>query len=62
MSYDKWNFNEVMSFLEYKILENRASENELLFYEEYIWFGEVDKKSSTYHKLIKEMKKEWEVK
>ena len=62
MSYDKWNFNEVMSFLEYKILENRASENELLFYEEYIWFGEINKNCGTYLRLIKEMKKEWEVK
>ena len=57
-----WNIDEVMSFLEYKILKEQTSEDELLFYEEYIWFSEVDKNSSTYHKLIKEMKKEWEVK
>jgi quinol monooxygenase YgiN len=58
----RWNIDEVMSFLEYKILKNEASEDEVLFYEEYIWTGEIDKNSNTYHRLIKQMKKEWEAK
>lgn len=58
MAYN--NPEEVIGFLELKILEDRASNEELEFYENYIWFGELDKKSSTYKKLLNELKREWE--
>jgi hypothetical protein len=58
MSYNK--SEEVIGFLELKILEDRASDEELGFYENYIWFGKLDKMSSTYKKLLNELKREWE--
>lgn len=51
---------EVLGFLELKILEGRVDEDELEFYEDYLWFGKLDKKSSTYRKLLNELKREWE--
>ena len=50
----------MIGFLELKILEDRASDEELEFYENYIWFGKLDKKSGTYKKLLNELKREWE--
>lgn len=58
MVYNK--YEEVIGFLELKILENRASDEELEFYENYLWFGKLNKKSSTYKKLLNELKQEWE--
>jgi len=58
MSYNK--SEEVIGFLELKILEDRASDEELEFYENYLWFGKLDKMSSTYKKLLNELKREWE--
>lgn len=58
MTYNK--YEEVIGFLELKILEDRASDEELEFYENYIWFGKTDKKSGTYKKLLNELKREWE--
>ena len=58
MTYNK--SEEVLGFLELKILEDRASDEELEFYENYLWFGKLDKMSSTYKKLLNELKREWE--
>lgn len=58
MTYNK--SEEVIGFLELKILENRASNEELEFYENYLWFGKLNKMSSTYKKLLNELKREWE--
>ena len=58
MVYNK--YEEVIGFLELKILEDRASDEELEFYENYILFGKLDKKSGTYKKLLNELKREWE--
>ncbi|AJA41321.1 hypothetical protein AXJ14_gp002 [Geobacillus virus E3] len=58
MTYNK--SEEVIGFLELKILEDRASDEELEFYENYLWFGKLDKKSGTYRKLLNELKREWE--
>ena len=58
MTYNK--SEEVIGFLELKILEDRASDEELEFYEDYIWFGKLDKKSGKYKKLLNELKREWE--
>lgn len=58
MTYNK--YEEVIGFLELKILEDRASDEELEFYENYIWFGELNKKASIYKKLLNELKREWE--
>lgn len=58
MAYDK--SEEVIGFLESKILEDRASDEEMRFYEDYLWFGKLNKKCSTYRKLLNEIKREWE--
>lgn len=58
MTYNK--YEEVIGFLELKILEDRVSDEELEFYENYLWFGKLDKMSSTYKKLLNELKREWE--
>lgn len=58
MTYNK--YEEVIGFLELKILEDRASDEELKFYENYLWFGKLDKMSGTYKKLLNELKREWE--
>ncbi|MBE2919381.1 hypothetical protein HPK02_10960 [Anoxybacillus flavithermus] len=58
MTYNK--YEEVIGFLELKILEDRASDEELEFYENYLWFGKLDKMSGTYKKLLNELKREWE--
>lgn len=58
MTYNK--YEEVIGFLELKILEDRASDEELEFYENYLWFGELNKKAGIYKKLLNELKREWE--
>lgn len=60
MTYNK--AEEVLGFLELKILEDRASDEELEFYENYLWFGKINKKCGTYRKLLNEIKREWNIK
>lgn len=60
MAYDK--SEEVIGFLESKILEDRASDEEMRFYEDYLWFGKLNKKCGTYKKLLNEIKREWNIK
>jgi arsenate reductase-like glutaredoxin family protein len=60
MRKNKWLKSEVISYLEEKILEDKATDEEMEFYEKYIWFGKFNRKSDTYKRLLREMKEEWE--
>jgi len=60
MRKNKWLKSEVISYLEEKILEDKAADDEMEFYEEYIWFGKFDRKSNIYKRLLNELKREWE--
>lgn len=46
---------EVVNFVEYKILANEATEDEEDLYLDYVWNGTLNTESKTYYKLIKEM-------
>jgi len=59
MRKNKWLKSEVISYLEEKILEDKATDDEMEFYEEYIWFGKFNRKSDTYKRLLREMNKEY---
>jgi hypothetical protein len=59
VSKNKWRKSEVISFLEYKLQENLASEDEIEMYENYKWFGKLNKNNYTYRSLLKEMNDEY---
>lgn len=48
--------SEVTAFVEELILDQMATEDEQVWYENFIWNGEM-KKDYTYKKLIRKMKK-----
>lgn len=49
--------SEVISFLEEKIHDGLANEDEEQLYEQYQWENKLDKNNYTYRLLINEMKK-----
>lgn len=51
LSFSKY---EVISFVEYLILNNEATYEEELFYTNYIWSNKLNK--FTYKQIVKEMK------
>jgi hypothetical protein len=53
---------EVLSYLEDKILDNNATEDEQNIYQNYLLFGELKKFNHTYKKLVLEMRKLFECK
>ncbi len=57
MERKKFNFEEVIIFLEQKIIDNLESDEEMMAYENYKWDGKI--KKSTYKSLLKEMYKEY---
>ena len=61
MNKTKFRKSEVLSFLELKINDNVATEDELNLYETYVWENKFIK-NDTYIKLVREMKRLWEVK
>jgi hypothetical protein len=55
MTKNTFRKEEVISFLEVKILENTATTDEVLLYEEYVWNGKLRKNNYTYKKVIKQL-------
>jgi hypothetical protein len=55
MTKNTFRKDEVISFLEMKVLENTATTDETLLYEEYVWNGKLRKNNYTYKKLISQM-------
>lgn len=48
--------NEVIAFLEEMIVSEMATENEEILYQDYKWFGKLNK-NNTYKRVLKKMKK-----
>lgn len=57
----RWKQSEVISFVEYKIINETANTDEVEMYEDYRWNGKLDKSKYTYviKRLINEMNKEF---
>lgn len=55
MTKNTFRKEEVISFLEVKILENTATTDEILLYTDYVWNGKLVKNTYTYKKLIKQL-------
>lgn len=51
-----WRKDEVIAYLEEKILGEVASDEELELYQDYKWFGKLNKNTYTWKNLIKEMR------
>lgn len=58
MEIMKWTKEEVISYLEQKVLDGSADESEIELYEGFVWNGKLDRKNNlyTYKKLISQMK------
>jgi hypothetical protein len=61
MQQKKWKQSEVISFVEYKIINETATTEEIEMYEDYRWNEKLDKIKYTYviKKLIVDMNKEF---
>jgi hypothetical protein len=59
---DKLKFSEceVLSYLEEKILDNIATEDEIKLYQDYLLFGELKKFNCTYKQLVLQMRELFE--
>lgn len=53
---------EVIAYLEDKILMNMATEDEEVFYQDYKWDDSLNKNNYTYKKLVKQMRRLYEIK
>lgn len=51
----KWELDDVIGYLEDKILSESATNREIRMYENYKWNNKINKNSNTYKKLINEM-------
>jgi hypothetical protein len=51
---------EVLSYLEEKILDNIATEDEIKLYQDYLLFGELKKFNCTYKQLVLQMRELFE--
>lgn len=51
--------SEVISFLEEKIHDGLANEDEEQLYEQYQWENKLDKNNYTYQQLVNEMKRQY---
>lgn len=58
----RWTQEEVISYLEYLIQQNAATEKEMELYLDYTWTGDFDKSNHlhTYKKVVRKMKREFE--
>ncbi|PGZ96966.1 hypothetical protein COE51_16490 [Bacillus pseudomycoides] len=54
-----WTKDEVIAYLEYKILKDEATDNEIKFYEAYIWNDKFYKNTYTYKRILQRMMKEY---
>jgi len=52
----RWSNSEVLAYLEHKILNELADEDEIEFYEDCLWSGSINKYTYTYKNLIDEMR------
>ncbi|MGM7720513.1 hypothetical protein [Metabacillus sp. Hm71] len=58
MTKRRWTKSDLIAFLEDKIQMETATQDEMEYYENYIWNNELEV-NYTYKKLIREMKKEY---
>jgi hypothetical protein len=54
--------SEVQSFLELRIIDDMATEEELDLYEEFTYTGKLNASSNTYKQMVRKMKQLWEEK
>lgn len=57
MRYYPFPEEEVLSFVENKIKDDTATEDEQILYQDYQWYGKLNKMSGTYRKLINQIHK-----
>jgi hypothetical protein len=53
---------EVISFLENKIMEETANQKEQNLYQNYLWFGKLHKFNRTYRSLVEQMRELFKIK
>lgn len=52
-----WKISEVVSFLEEKIIDGVANEDEMEMYEDYKWYGRFNKDTYAWKRLLQEMRR-----
>lgn len=52
-----WRLSEVIAFLECKLQDNTATEDEALMYENYVWNNKINR--VTYKSLVAQMREEY---